>query len=156
MPSLDHEEIAALSEVVRSRHIAIGDEVAKFEKEMAEYCDVSGAVACSSGTAAIHLALIGLGIKKGMEVILPSFSCASLYQAVIYTGATPVLSDCHPKTFLLTAETIMERITHKTKAIILPHMFGLPADMDEIMSLGLPVVEAGTTRSPRSSARKTR
>lgn len=141
MPSFDDMEIAVLSEVVRSRHIAIGEEVAKFEKEMAEYCNVSGAVACSSGTAAIHLALLGLGIEKGMEIILPSFSCASLYQAVMYTGATPVLADCHPRTFLLTAGTIMERINHKTKAIILPHMFGLPADIDEIMSLGLPVVE---------------
>jgi perosamine synthetase len=141
MPSLDDMEVAVLSEVVRSRHIATGEEVARFEKEMTEYFNVSGAVACSSGTAAIHLALLGLGIGKGMEVILPSFSCASLYQAVLYTGATPVLADCHPGTFLLTAETIMDRITHKTKAIILPHMFGLPADIDEIMSLGLPVVE---------------
>lgn len=141
MPSLDDMEVAGLSEVVRSRQIATGEEVARFEKEMAEYCNVSGAVACSSGTAAIHLALLGLGIRRGMEIILPSFSCASLYQAVLYAGATPVLADCHPKTFLLTAETIMERITYKTKAIILPHMFGLPADIDEIMSLGLPVVE---------------
>jgi perosamine synthetase len=141
MPSLDDVEVSALSGVVRSRHIATGKEVAKFEKEMAEYCNVLDAVACSSGTAAIHLALLGLGIGKGMEIILPSFSCASLYQAVLYTGATPVLADCNPKTFLLTAETIMERITDKTKAIILPHMFGLPAEIDEIMSLGLPVVE---------------
>jgi len=141
MPSLDDMEVAAVLDILRSRHIALGEEVDKFEKEMAEYCKVSGAVACSSGTAAIHLALLGLGIGKGMEVILPSFSCASLYQAVIYTGAIPVLADCHPKTFLLTAETIMDRITYKTKAIILPHMFGLPSDIDEIMSLGLPVVE---------------
>lgn len=141
MPSLDNAEVSALSEVLRSRHIATGEEVTGFEKEMAEYCDVLGAIACSSGTAAIHLALLGLGIGKGMEIILPSFSCASLYQAVLYTGATPVLADCHPGTFLLTSETIMERITHKTKAIILPHMFGLPADIDEIISLGLPVVE---------------
>jgi perosamine synthetase len=141
MPTLDEMEISALSEILRSRHIATGEEVAKFEKETAEYCEVAGAVACSSGTAALHLALIALGIGKDMEIIIPSFCCASLYQAVVYIGAVPVLADCHPKTFLLTAETIMARITHKTRAIILPHMFGLPADMDEILDLGLPVVE---------------
>ena len=76
-----------------------------------------------------------------MEVIIPSFSCASLYQAVIYTGAVPVFADCHPKNFLLTFDTIRDKVSEKAKAIIVPHMFGLPADIDEIMNLGLPVVE---------------
>jgi len=140
-PSLDREELAALSRTIRSHHLAAGEEVDRFEREVAKYCGVMGAVACSSGTAALHLALLGLGIGKGTEVIIPSFSCASLYQAVNYTGATPVLADCDPKTFLLTAETVMNRISYRTKAIIVPHMFGLPADMDEITSLGLLVIE---------------
>ena len=140
-PSLDREELAALTRTIRSFHVAAGEEVAQFEHEVAKYCGVSGSVACSSGTAALHLALLGLGIGKGMEVIIPSFCCASLYQAVFYTGATPVLADCDPRTFLLTAEKVMARISSRTQAIILPHMFGLPADMDEITSLGLPVIE---------------
>ena len=140
-PSLDEAEVLALSEILRSGHIAAGQEVAKFERETAEYCHVLGAVACSSGTAALHLALLGLGIGKGIEVILPSFSCACLYQAIVYTGATPVFVDCHPKTFLITADTIKVKISKRTRAIIVPHMFGLPADMDEITNLGLPVVE---------------
>ncbi|MGA1794624.1 MAG: DegT/DnrJ/EryC1/StrS family aminotransferase [bacterium] len=141
MPTLDHREIDALADTIRSNHIAAGDQVALFEDEMARYCGASGAVGCSSGTAALHLALLAIGVGQGMEVIIPSFTCASLYHAVTYTGAVPVLADCDPDTFLLTAPTIMARITHRTKAVIVPHMFGLPADMKEIVSLGLPVIE---------------
>ena len=141
MPTLDGLEVSALSRTLQSHDIATGEEVAIFEKEVADYCEVTGAVACSSGTAAIHLALLALGIGKRMEVIIPSFSCASLYQAVVYTGATPVLADCDPKTFLMTADRVKKRITHKTRAVILPHMFGLPADVDEMKRLGLMIVE---------------
>jgi len=141
MPTLDHTEIDALADTIRSNHIAAGEQVALFEEEMARYCGVSGAVGCSSGTAALHLALLAIGAGRGMEVIIPSFTCASLYHAVTYTGAIPVLADCDHDTFLLTAQTIMARVTHRTKAIIVPHMFGLPADMGEIVSLGLPVIE---------------
>ncbi|MGA1791019.1 MAG: DegT/DnrJ/EryC1/StrS family aminotransferase [bacterium] len=141
MPTLDGLEVSALSRTLQSHYIASGEEVAIFEKEVAAYCGVTGAVACSSGTAAIHLALLGLGIGKGMEVIIPSFSCASLYQAVAYTGAIPVLADCDSKTFLMTADRVKMKITNKTRAVILPHMFGLPADVDEMKGLGLMIIE---------------
>ncbi|MGA1825845.1 MAG: DegT/DnrJ/EryC1/StrS family aminotransferase [bacterium] len=140
-PSIDNAEVSALAEILLSGRLATNEKVVEFEQKMAEYFSVSGCIATSSGTAALHLALLGLGIRESMEVILPSFCCAALYQAVSYTGATPVFADCDPKTFLLTCESIKAQITKKTRGIILPHMFGLPAEIDEILTLGIPVIE---------------
>ncbi|MGA1867603.1 MAG: DegT/DnrJ/EryC1/StrS family aminotransferase [bacterium] len=140
-PSIDAAEVSAVSDILLSGHLATGEEVEKFEQEMSEYFDVVGSVAVSSGTAALHLALLALEVREGMEVIIPSFCCASLYHAVIYTGASPVFADCDPTTFLLTYDSIKAQITPKTGCIILPHMFGLPAAIDEILQLGIPVIE---------------
>jgi dTDP-4-amino-4,6-dideoxygalactose transaminase len=102
---------------------------------------VGSSVAVSSGTAAIHLSLLALAIGKGDEVIIPSYVCTALLNAVRYVCATPVLADINPATFNMDVADARKKITPRTKAVILPHMFGLPADIDEFLSLKIPIIE---------------
>ncbi len=139
--TIDEKDTEALSEALLSGHIAQGERVRKFEEEMARFLGVRGCVATSSGTAALHLSLIALGIGEGDHVLLPTYVCTALLNAVHYVGATPVLVDIHPRSFNLDVRDLKARLTPRSKAIILPHMFGLPADIDEIMALGIPVIE---------------
>ena len=89
----------------------------------------------TSGTAALHLALAALGIKKGDEVIVPSFTMIATVFAVVYTGATPVLVDCEGDTGNVNTRNIEKKISKKTKAIIPVHIYGHPCDMDPIMAI---------------------
>lgn len=95
----------------------------------------------NSGTAALHLSLLSLGIGEDTEVIIPSYVCTALLNAIHYVGATPVLVDIDPDTYNITPQAIKEALAAKTGAVIVPHMFGLPADIDSIVSLGVPVIE---------------
>ena len=140
-PTIDKKDAELLSEVLLSGHIAQGKRVRKFEEEMAQSLGVKDCVATNSGTAALHLSLIALGIGKGDHVLLPTYVCAALLNAVNYVGATPVLVDIHPRSFNLDVHDMKAKLTPRSKAVILPHMFGLPADIDEIMALGIPVIE---------------
>ncbi len=112
-----------------------------FEKALASLIGVGGAVAVSSGTAALHLALLALEIGEGDEVVIPSFVCPALLNAIRYVRATPVLADINRETFNIDVRDLRRRLTGKTKAVIVPHMFGLPADIEEIVALGIPVIE---------------
>jgi len=100
-----------------------------------------GAVAVSSGTAALHLTLLALGIGAGDEVIIPSYACVALWHAVRYTGAEPVLADSETETFNIYAADVKRRRTVKTRAVIVPHLFGQSADLRELIALGIPVIE---------------
>ncbi len=140
-PSLDRSDRESVSRVIRSGHIAQGEMVEKFERKMAAYVGVRGAVATSSGTAALHLSLLALGICQGDQVAIPSFVCTALLNVVKYVGATPVLVDINPETYNMDTRNLKKKITRSTKAIILPHLFGLPADIDEVVALGIPVIE---------------
>ena len=95
----------------------------------------------SSGTAALHLSLLSLGVDDGSEVIIPSYVCTALLNAINYIRATSVLVDIDPDTYNIKVENIKSAISDSTRAIIVPHMFGLPADIDSIVSLGIPVIE---------------
>jgi len=140
-PSIDQEEIAAVVSVLQSGRIAQGEQVLSFEKALASMIGVAGAVAVNSGTAALHLALLALGIGENDEVVIPSFVCPALLNVIRYVRAIPVLADINPETFNMDVRDLRKRLTGKTKAVIVPHMFGLPADIREIVSLGVPVIE---------------
>jgi len=140
-PTLGEEEVLAVAEVLRYGHIVQGSEVHRFEAELAGQVDAANAVAVSSGTAALHLALVALGVGEGDEVIIPSFVCAALLNAVRHVRATPVLADINPDTFNIDVRDVEHRLTPRTKAIIVPHLFGLPAGIRQIIALGVPVIE---------------
>lgn len=140
-PTIDQEEIAAVASVLQSGQIAQGEQVLCFENDLASLIGVAGAVAVSSGTAALHLALLALEIGEDDEVVIPSFVCPALLNAIRYVRAVPVLADINPETFNMDVPDLRKRLTEKTKAVIIPHIFGLPADIREIVSLGVPVIE---------------
>jgi len=140
-PALDQEEELAVAAILRSGQVVQGEETQRFEEALASVIGVGGAVAVSSGTAALHLALLALEIGEGDEVVIPSFACPALLNAIRYVRATPVLVDINRETFNIDVRDIERRLTGKTRAIIVPHMFGLPADIDDITALGVPVIE---------------
>lgn len=140
-PTLDESDLLSVSKVIRSRRIAQGEMVEKFEKKVAKFIGVDGAVATNTGTSALHLSLLAIGIKKGDCVMIPSFVCTALLNAVKYVDANPILVDINPETYNIDIHDLKKRVKKSTKAIILPHLFGLPADIDEIVSLGIPVIE---------------
>ena len=132
-PSLGEGEAQAAAAVVASGHIAEGPQVAAFERELAGFIGVAHAVCVSSGTAALHLALAALGVGPGDEVIIPSFVCSALLNAVTVTGASPVMVEIDPATLNLDPQDVERRLTLRTKAVVAPHMFGLPADLDRLL-----------------------
>jgi len=140
-PTINRREAERISQVLLSQHIALGDQVHQFEKETARYLNRHNAVAVSSGTAALHLALLGQNIKDGDEVLLPSYVCSALLQAIQYVRAKPVFLDINPDNFEFDSAEIQKKKTRKTKAFILVHSFGYPIDVVPYLKLGIPVIE---------------
>ncbi len=139
-PSIGPGEISAVVKVLKSGQLAQNGKVALFEKKTAAKLGSPYGVAVNSGTTALTLALRALKAEGG-EVIIPSFACSSLYHAVLGAQATPVLADCDPRTFNIDASDTRSRLTRKTRAIVAPHMFGLPCDVKALIATGVPVVE---------------
>jgi dTDP-4-amino-4,6-dideoxygalactose transaminase len=129
------EVLGVVTEILESAHYVLGPRVSEFEKKVAAYHAVSEAIGVASGTDALHLAVEALGIGEGDEVITTPFTFFATAEAVIYTGATPVFVDIDPETMNMDPALIEARITEKTKAIIPVHIFGHPADMDDIMAI---------------------
>jgi len=140
-PSVGQEEICAVTDVLQSGHLAQGVVVERFEQGMAAYLGVAGGVAVNSGTMALEVALRVLGVGPGDEVILPSYVCAAPWQAVQRVGAQARLVDIEPETLLIDADLARAAMTAKTRAIIVPHLFGLPADLTALAQLGVPLIE---------------
>lgn len=134
-PWLGEEEAEAAAAAVASGWIAQGPRVAEFEEAFAAAIGSGHAVAVSSCTAALHLALIVLGIGPGDEVVVPSLSFIATTNAVRYTGARPVFADVDPATQNLTIETVKPHITDRTRAVILVDQAGVPADLDSMRAL---------------------
>lgn len=134
-PSLTETDINAAAEVMRSGMLVQGEEVIKLEKEIAELVQTQYAVAVSSGTATLHLALIVLGIQPGDEVIVPAFSYVATANVVELVGAKPIFVDINTSDFNIDIDKIEAAITSRTKAIIPVHEFGLAADIQKIVSL---------------------
>ena len=135
-PLISDEEIDEVVKVLKSGFIAQGPKVAEFEEKFAEYIGVDYAVATTSGTTALHLALMALGIEKGDEVITTPFSFAATANSILFIGAKPVFVDIDPETYNLDPDKINNAITDKTKAIMPVHLYGQPADMDPIRKIG--------------------
>jgi perosamine synthetase len=131
----DDAEARAVAAVLASGWVVQGPQVAAFEQGFREFTGVPEAVACTSCTTALHLALMAEGIGPGDEVIVPAFTWVASANAVIYCGATPVLADVALDTFNITAEEIEQRRTPRTRAVMPVHLFGLAAEMDPILEV---------------------
>lgn len=144
-PAIGPQDICAMEEAVHSCAITQGDTASSFASVFAGYLGAAGGVPTSSGTSALVLALRTLQVGAGDEVILPTYTCLAVINAVIMAGAKPVLADvcCEPERmdFNLSPETARRVMTSSTKAIIIPHMFGVPGDIRGLMELGVPVIE---------------
>src|ERR1700722_8551195 len=132
-PDIGEPEIAAVNAVLRSPRLSLGAKLVEFETIVADFVGCAHAVAVSSGTAALHLTLIGAGISEGDEVIVPSFAFIAVANAVRYVGAIPVFVDINERTLNLAPSAVESAITTKTRAILVVHTFGVPAAMNELL-----------------------
>lgn len=126
-PVMGPAEVEAATRVLRSGRLVQGEEVRLFEQALGSWLGAPHAVAVNSGTAALHLALLALGVGPGIEVILPDFTFPATGNAVFLCGAVPVLADVDPDTWTLTAEELRRRITPRTRVVMQVHLFGYPA-----------------------------
>jgi dTDP-4-amino-4,6-dideoxygalactose transaminase len=131
-PIISRRDIREVVKVMKSGGLAQGPEVAAFEDEFSKFVRGRECVAVNSGTSALHLALLSLGIGMGDEVIVPSFTFAATANSVSLTGAKPIFVDIDPRTFNIDPTLIETAITSRTKAILVVHLYGLPADMVKI------------------------
>jgi dTDP-4-amino-4,6-dideoxygalactose transaminase len=156
--SVGEQEARAASEVIRSGWLTMGPRTFEFEEKFANYVGARYAVAVSTGTAALHLALEAAGVHAGDEVLLPTTTFTATAEAVIYLGARPVLVDIDPVTMNLDPADAAQRITPKTKAIIPVHFAGQPCDMQRIHLLArmhnLRVIEDAAHALPAEYQRK--
>ncbi|MBO5388801.1 MAG: UDP-4-amino-4,6-dideoxy-N-acetyl-beta-L-altrosamine transaminase [Lachnospiraceae bacterium] len=145
--AVDEDDIQAVVDVLRSDYLTTGPKVNEFEKRVADYVGAKYAVAVNSGTAALHIACLAAGIGQGDEVITTPITFAASSNCVLYCGGTPVFADIDENTYNIDPESIEERITDRTKAIIPVHYTGQPCDMDRIEQIAkehkLLVIEDG-------------
>lgn len=135
-PVISKEAKKNVAEAVSSGWLSsAGPFVKKLEEEFARYLGLKYAVSVCNGTAALHVALLSLGIGDGDEVIVPAFTMAATWLAVLYTGAKPVFVDCELKTYNIDADKIEEKITKRTKVIMPVHIYGHACEMEKIMAL---------------------
>ena len=133
--SLKDDLLSAVDRVLSHGRVVLGPEIVEFEEMIAEMCGRKYAVGVSSGTDALYVALQSLGIGPGDEVILPSFTIISCISQIVRSGAKPVLVDSDPLTWNMDSNQIAEKITKRTKAIMIVHIFGLPVDMESIIDI---------------------
>jgi perosamine synthetase len=143
--SVGEEEVQAVAEVIRSGWLTMGTKTLEFEEQFAKYLGVRHAVAVSSGTAALHLALEALRLRPGDEVLIPTTTFTSTGEVVTYLGGRPVLVDVDPVTLNIDASDLGRRITSRTRALIPVHLAGQPCDMQELHTIatehGLHIIE---------------
>ncbi len=135
-PDVGELELKYVTEAMRSNQLSsMGHFIDDFEHAFASFCDVPYASACMNGTVALHLALIGAGVLPGDEVIVPALTYVSTANAVVHAGAKPIFADVHPDHWGLDPEAVIKKITSRTKAIIVVHLYGHPADMDPLVEI---------------------
>jgi dTDP-4-amino-4,6-dideoxygalactose transaminase len=140
-PAIGEEEIEAVAETLRSGWLTTGPKAALLEERMAEYLEAKHVLAVASGTAAMHLALVALGIEAGDEVITTPITWPATANVIVHAGATPVFVDVREGDLNIDPEAVAAAVTERTKAIMPVHLAGQPADLDPIWELGIPVIE---------------
>ncbi|HEY3069482.1 MAG TPA: DegT/DnrJ/EryC1/StrS family aminotransferase [Gaiellaceae bacterium] len=140
-PAIGPEEIEAVTETLRSGWLTSGPRAAELERRLAELTGARHAIALSSGTAAMHLALVGLGIGPGDEVITSPITWPATANVVVHTGARPVFVDVRDEDLNIDPERVAEAVTPRTKAILPVDLAGQPSDLDPLLAHGVPVVE---------------
>lgn len=140
-PTLNKADIQNIPAIIQSLQLAQGKQVELFECKVAHFQRLKYGVATNSGTAALHLSLLALGIKKGDQVIIPSYVCTALLNAVNHAQATAIIADVNLEDCNISLTSVKRKITSKTKAIIVPHMFGQAADMSSLVKLKIPIIE---------------
>jgi len=144
-PDITQAEIDAVTAVLRTPQLSMGPELAAFEAALAAYCQVDHAVAVSSGTAGLHLALLTLGVGDGDEVIVPSFAFLAVANTLLQVRAVPVFAEIDPITLNFDPDAVEQAITPRTRAIIAVHTFGVPAEIDALQTIarhhGLALIE---------------
>lgn len=143
-PSIDYHEVKAVQDVLESGWIVQGEKVKLFENKICHYLGLKNdlSVALSNGTSALYLALKILGVNSPSdEVIVPNYVCSAVLNAIFMNNVKPVVVDVDQIDFNISYQKVKEKINNHTKAIIIPHTFGVPADVIRIRELGIPIIE---------------
>jgi dTDP-4-amino-4,6-dideoxygalactose transaminase len=140
-PAVGEEEIEAVAETIRSGWLTTGPNAAELERRFAEYAEAEHALAVASGTAALHLSLLAVGVEPGDEVITTPITWPATANVIVHAGARPVFADVRESDLNIDPERVAELVTEKTKAIVPVHLAGQPADLDPLFALGPPIVE---------------
>jgi dTDP-4-amino-4,6-dideoxygalactose transaminase len=140
-PAVGEEEIEAVAETIRSGWLTTGPRAAELERRMGDYLEAEHVVALSSGTAALHLALVALGVGPGDEVITTPITWPATANVIVHTGATPVFADVRDGDLNLDPEHAAALVTERTRAIMPVHLAGQPCELEPLWALGIPLVE---------------
>src|SRR2546423_14668745 len=140
-PAIGEEEIAAVTETLRSGWLTSGPRATELERRMAEFLEAEHVLALASGTAALHLSLVALGVGPGDEVVTTPITWPATANVIVHTGATPVFVDVREDDLNIDPELAAAAVTDRTKAILPVDLAGQPADLDPLLELGLPVIE---------------
>lgn len=134
-PWIGRTELRLVRDVLCSGYLSRGARVQAFERAMAQFVGVEAALGTASGTAALHLALLVAGVRPGDEVVVPSYVCSAVANAVRYCGAKVILADCVAGGYVVDVHDVARRITPRTAAVVAAHLFGQPADLPALRSL---------------------
>src|SRR5438128_11941490 len=140
-PAIGEEEIAAVAETLRSGWLTTGPKAAELERRFAEYVEAEHVLAVASGTAALHLSLLAVGVGPGDEVITSPITWPATANVIVHAEAKPVFADVRDADLNVDPAGVAELVTERTKAILPVHLAGQPCDMDPLLALGLPVLE---------------
>ncbi len=140
-PAVGDEEVEAAAEAIRSGWLTTGPRAALLEERFEEYLGAKHVLAVASGTAALHLSLVALGVGPGDEVITSPITWPATANVVVHCGATPVFADVRDSDLNIDPALVGPLVTERTKAIMPVHLAGQPCDMDPILALGIPVIE---------------
>jgi dTDP-4-amino-4,6-dideoxygalactose transaminase len=140
-PAVGEEEIAAVAETLRSGWLTSGPRAAELERRMSDYLEAEHVLALASGTAALHLSLVALGVGPGDEVITTPITWPATANVIVHSGATPVFADVREDDLNIHPALVADAITERTKVILPVDLAGQPADLDALIALGLPIVE---------------